>query len=1312
MKNCQKITDTLFHYLLWIFLFIPVLLFTQDIDFKFDQLNVVNSKLSSNRIFHIYRDSKGFLWISTLAGLNRYDGYSITEYLNDSADNESLPNNNVNYVFEDSNKRLWVSTDDGVCIHNPQKESFKVFKFIDTDEKKFGSRQVYTICEDLNKNIWAALGKNGGIALFDSAKSIFKTIKIQPSPDQNVFNSVNDIIVENENTLWLSTLGNGLVNYNLKTGQFQIVSEPRMDMGTGNIKRLFLDSKKNLWILTEGKGLFKYNLLSGKFTQIPVKADGSGTNGSVIRSMVEYDSNHLLIGVDLGGINILNNQTGKYTYVLHDEYRMRTLINNGVWSMLKDKEGILWVGTSSEGISYYNPKKERFNLYTHYPVPNSLSCNALLSLYEDNTGKIWVGTDDGGLNILDPATGNFEIFKNDPNDPNSIGGNVILSIDEDKKGNVWMGTWANGLLRYNRNTKRFYQYRSSETNPATIGSDNIWSVMVDTDNKVLISNYDYGIDIYSDKGFERKFRYDPLAGDPGQFFRINIFYRGQKNKIWIVRDGNVSFIDNASDKIENHIERIPGSIGALYEDAEENLWVGTVSNGIYCYNKSGELISKLNNSNGLPDNTVLGILEDNSNNLWIATNAGICKFNKLDKTCLNYPQNDPAQRNNFKEWVYLKSRSGTMYFGGYNGLTSFFPDNIKDNNYKPFVYISDFQIFGKTVQIGEYDSILSRSISETKRIVIPHSLSVFTLGFTAVSFTQPENNRYLYMLEGFDKDWTPRSANQRYASYTNLDPGDYIFRVKASNNDEVWSNYEASIEIVILPPWWKTWWFRITGILTVILLFIVFYQNNVTRVRRMNELLKNLVSERTKEITNRNLEIEQQKILLEKQNEELVSKSDELYNRTKALALLNDQIQNQHRQLEAAYTELSKYRNQLEEIVDERTKELIAAKDKAEESDRLKSSFLANLSHEIRTPLNAIIGFSGLLSKEELTFNEKENYFTIISRSNDMLLGIINDIIDFSKIESGQLMVNIQEVPVKTVVMQVNDIFNLELKKQKAGATNEILFRVNVDENLYSTILLADEMRFIQIISNLINNAIKFTHAGEIEFGCKADIEHKFVEFYVRDTGIGIKKEHHSIIFQRFRKIEENKNQLYRGAGLGLAISSELINLLGGKIWVDSEPGKGSVFHLTIPCKVGSQVSLPKVVEQSEITYPNLQNVTILVAEDELSNYLYLEKLLSKTGATIFHATNGREAVSMAESIKNLHLILMDIKMPEMDGFQALKVIRQRNSKIPVVAQTAHALSDEVVLMKEAGFDFYITKPIKPTEFFNCLVSAINSNPH
>lgn len=1314
---------------LLLFFWAPTCLFSKTISINFDHLNASNSGLSSNRILSLCRDSRGFIWIGTQAGLNRYDGYSTVTYYNDTANNTSLSHDNVYSIFEDSKKQIWVATHSGLCLFNRKTESFKVYKFVRPDEKKISTRPVFQITEDQLGNIWVGLGKSGGFRMIDQKGSSHISYKVQNSPDSNAFNTITDLAFDSQGLLWLGTMGNGLVCFEPLSKKFTLYSDSNIDLGVATFKRLFFDNT-SIWILTEGKGLFKFDLISKKFYKIPINEDGTGTNGAFIRCMIRYDKTHLFIGVDQGGINSLNTETGKIEYYKYNELNSRSLANNGVWSMQKDKEGILWVGTSAAGISYYNPKKERFKLYQHTPDPNSLSYNAILCFHEDKQGNIWIGTDGGGLNIFNPTTESFTILKHDPLDPKSIGSNVILSIDEDTYNNIWMGTWSNGLIRYNRTENKFYQYLSSKNNPNTIGSDNIWNLMVDNKNNLWLSNFDYGIDIYDNNKFTRRFRYDPIITKPEEFYRINIFYKGRKDKIWVLRGGMVSLLDSSRTEIKNVVSLGKIAIFSFYEDRDENIWVGTNSKGIFCYDKDAKLLYVLNTSTGLPNNTVLGILEDEHNNLWIGTNAGICRFNISSKKVTCFPQNDALQKNNYKEWAYLKSKNGTFYFGGYSGFKVFHPDSIKKNDYLPYIYFNDLQIFGKSVKIGEYDSILRQNISETKSITLKHSISVFSISFTAISHTFPENNLYAYKMEGFDDDWIIRNASRRYVTYTNLDPGEYVFKVKAANNDEVWNEKAASIKIIILPPWWKTLWFKLLSISLIIIAFTLFYLYKVIRVKEKNLLLEKLVKERTQEISMQNEEILTQKELLEKKNalllehenemeaqndelqaqaEELQAQSEELYNQTKALAFSNERIQKQHDELENAYKELSMYRTHLESLVEERTKELIVAKEKAEESDRLKSSFLANLSHEIRTPINAIIGFSEILSDKNLTDNERENFNQIIARSSDTLLNLINDVIDFSKIEAGFLKVNITNVNLNKITRLVTDIFNLELKRQNSEAEKNIDFKVEISEKCESAVISTDEIRLMQIISNLINNAIKFTQKGEIVFGCRIDEQHKNIQLYVKDTGIGIEEKNFKIIFERFRKVEDNKNQLYRGAGLGLAISSELINLLGGKISVKSELGKGSEFVISIPLSENlNEKNKFTTINSKEV--PNFSGIHILIAEDDTNNYLFLEKILKKTNAILYSASDGIEAVSKVKEKPELNLVLMDIKMPNMDGIQALKAIRLFNSTIPIIAQTAHALADEIVSLKEAGFDRYITKPIKPAVIYNTIQDILFEN--
>jgi signal transduction histidine kinase/ActR/RegA family two-component response regulator len=449
-----------------------------------------------------------------------------------------------------------------------------------------------------------------------------------------------------------------------------------------------------------------------------------------------------------------------------------------------------------------------------------------------------------------------------------------------------------------------------------------------------------------------------------------------------------------------------------------------------------------------------------------------------------------------------------------------------------------------------------------------------------------------------------------------------------------------------------------------------------------------LVKERTLQLEEVAVTLEEKQEEINSQNEELMTQKDELEKNNKTLIEQQKQILEQN-------NELDKHRNRLESLVEERTKELLEAKDQAEESDRLKSSFLANLSHEIRTPLNAILGFSTLLCEKDISDQEREEYYRIIQGSSSTLLDLISDILDISKIEAGQLELDLREVSIEAVVNDLVGIFDLFKKRDDIGSNKQVLLKVAIDDQILKNLIITDNLRLTQILSNLINNAIKFTKQGYIEVGCTKLPDVEMLQFYVKDTGIGIKEENQKLVFERFRKVEEDKTQLHRGTGLGLAISYQLVSLLGGTMRLTSKEGEGSVFYFTIPFIKSDLPYIQSLRNEFSSALPDLKNCYILVAEDDISNFTYIERLLKRAKAKVIHAVNGKQVVKLLQNFHDIKLILMDIKMPEMDGIEALHEIQKMNIKIPVIAQTAYALADEVVKLKKEGFDEYISKPIQ-----------------
>jgi len=551
--------------------------------------------------------------------------------------------------------------------------------------------------------------------------------------------------------------------------------------------------------------------------------------------------------------------------------------------------------------------------------------------------------------------------------------------------------------------------------------------------------------------------------------------------------------------------------------------------------------------------------------------------------------------------------------------------------------------------------IFNGEVDTTSIIKLPFKYNNLLFTFSALYYEEPEKMQYSYYLEGFSHQWSEWNLKSE-KEYTNLPEGNYIFKVKAQNIYKKESAI-AQYEFEILPPWYKTIMAYILYAI-VLFIFIWFVVKYYTRkIKREKQHLEQIVKERTKEI-------QEQKDEIISQNEEILTQKDELEN----------------------------HRKNLEKLVEKRTAELVIAKEKAEESDRLKSSFLANMSHEIRTPMNAIIGFSSLLIENHLDLKTRKDLVTEIITKGFVLVKLIDNILDLAKIDSNQLIIDYSDV-------SIDALFNEILFEYKENINNKGL-ELNINKlNTEDVIVHTDGYRLKQVLFNLVENALKYTEAGYIELGYQ--IQNTNIKLYVKDTGKGISKDKMDLIFQRFTKIEDDKKKLYRGAGLGLTISKNIIELLNGKLKVESELNKGTVFYFTIPIK--NKLSNVKTITNNNDKKEYLwTDKTILIAEDDESNFRFFKMILSDTKINIVHALNGNEAIEKSKEM-DIDIILMDIKMPEMDGLEASRIIKKIKPDISIIAQTAFAMENDEKSSFEAGCSAYISKPIRKPQLLSIL---------
>lgn len=1264
-------------HILIFFIFISASVHCQYKEIKFDRITPNDGLLHSN-INLIYQDSKGFMWFGTNFGLNRYDGYNYRVFKNVKTDSTTLSNNVVLCITGDSQGNIWVGTEGGVNIYNPEKESFTRFTdghfletniislFIQNDSTIwFGSfgggltlynskqgtflnyknesrnknslvdNRITKITGDSDNTIWIATF--GGLSKLNPESQTFTNFKIDENDEFSLSsNKINDILTESDKFLWIATEETGLDRLDLKTGiinHYQNNQDNNQSISDNTVKSLMIDNKGVLWVGTYNGGLNIYDKESNSFRTLRYDILNENSIGSdAVYDIYQDKSGIIWLATWGSGVDKFDIYNNKFYALRKIPNKTNSLSGNIVMSILEDSESYLWIGTRGEGLNKYNKKTKK---YTHYKSDRNnrytLSNNTVFSLFEDSEGDIWVGTDHG-INRFNKKTGNFTFLVDDTEknkSSNSIYTNAFFSITQDKQGNLWFGGWETGLIKYNKNNHEFTTYYQDSGNPVSIPDNTIWNIFIDS-----------------------------------------------KDTLWVCTKNGVGTFNTLTEtywNLEAKSGTLPGNeAGFIYEDKNGIYWISNYGYGLSRYDRNKNTIHSYSQKDGLPDNNILGIAEDRFGKLWLSTNRGLSSFDKVQKEFRNYNQNDGLLSNEFSHGSYFKSEKDEyVYFGGTKGLNYFNPAEIVENPNKPSLVLVNLSVSGEKITAGDTingEVILKKSITYSDSITYHFRQKILAIEFSSTQFSNPERNNYAYKLEGFDTYWHQADASRRIATYTNLDPGTYTFYLKGTNPDGIWSDKPLELTITVTPPFWKTWWYR--TVLTILIAFFTFlaFRLRYNYIINNRQKLLSRVREKTKDLKKLNIELSHRNNKLTSQNDQILSQKEEIQTQNEAL---------------------EKYKYHLEELVDKRTAELKKALVKAEESDRLKTSFLANISHEIRTPLNSIVGLSNMVFDDDLTDENKEEYVSIINSSNESLVCLIDDVLDFSLIESNLLKTIFEPVNINTEILQIYHEYKIHYSEP------QIEFILDNQVQKENLTINSDKYRIKQVLGNLLRNAFKFTERGYVKLGVKR--EDNNLIFYVSDSGIGISEKNLEIIFDRFRKIEDNINKLYRGAGLGLAIAKKISQLLKGKIWVESELGKGANFYLSLPLSVTKR-SAPQVNKYS-FEQTNWKNKKVLIVEDEESNQFYLRKLLEHTGIEISNVYNGKSAVDLV-SRQNFDLILMDIKMPVMDGYKALELIKKNKPEQIIIAQTAYATGVDENIIHKAGFDSYLKKPVKKAELY------------
>jgi len=814
------------------------------------KMNILDSNsISENWITSIVQDKESYIWIGTDGGgLNKYDQKTeqFTSYLFSKKNPFSISGNSVRCIFEDSKGFLWVGTDKGLNKFDKTKGTFTRFFHDKLNSGSISNDVINCIFESTNGELW--IGTNeGGLCKFDAASNSFTHFTNKPSDLKSLAGNSVWSIREEKNTpyLWIATFS-GLEKFNRNTGEcIHFKNNPLnpSSICSNEIQTLLIDKESNLWIGTAGGGLsilYAQNKEKGIFNNyLHNPNDLTTLSQNQISSIIQDNSGVIWIGTKGGGIN-------KYQRDYFNHYKKMTsndyAFHNSIWSILEDNNGALWLGYENELYCFdkgfhFTEKYKTFS--NHASNANENSYVRFSALAEDKYGRIWVGTIGGGLSIFDKALGKKQTFLNNKKDNNSLVNNNIRVIYADSKGIIWIGT-ANGLSRLEyipTKEPKFTNFKNDTSNLSSLSNSRINSIFEDHEGTIWIGTSGGGLNrIMVDKN-------DPE--NPAKYS----FKQYKTNK---------SDINSISDVF----------IMSFCEDSDGNLWIGTYNGGLNLMNRKSETFKSYRVEDGLPNNVIYGILPDKQGYLWLSTNSGLSRFSPKTKKFKNFDQKDGLQSNEFNRGAHFKSKNGTLYFAGINGLNSFLPENIKDNPIKPQVVITNFKLFNKVITPGLH-SPLSVSVIETNEITLTHEQYIFTFDFAALSYISQHKNLYAYKMEGLDNEWIYTDGKNKSATYTDLRGGTYTFHVKASNNDGLWNETGRSIVITILPPFWETWWFRLLLGFFILGAITIAYIFRINRIKKQKLVLEKLVKERT-------AEVEQQKEELKVQAEQLQLSNNEL----------------------------------------------------------------------------------------------------------------------------------------------------------------------------------------------------------------------------------------------------------------------------------------------------------------------------------------------------------------------------------------------------------------------------------------------------
>lgn len=1290
------ILSCLIYRWLSIFLLFSISLKGQERSLRFQHLTIEDG-LAQNMVDCIHQDRLGFMWFGTWNGLCRYDGYDF-EVFDKTKDGIS----NFIYVLnEDQYGNIWIGTKDGLFVYLYDQHIFK--KVL---EDQIWKSEKLTVNSILKKNQHLLVGTNKGVLeiLVKDKNADFDIINhfsIEELSGDSRGGSVRSLLVDNSGLIWVG-MDKGLTiikEDGIIQTRFPISEEIPNGLSNDEILSLFQSQSGNIWVGTSF-GLNLYHPDLQNFTSYYVDSDNPIIPHNTVMDINEDDNGRVIIAT-LGGLSIYDEKTGVARIYEQQPFQNQGLNNNFLNSIYKDVQGNIWIGTERGGVNMYNDKFAFIEHFEHQ-INNELGLNQPIvnSVLEDKD-FIWIGTAGGGLNRYSKRKQKFEIFKSDINDSESISSNFITAIHEDKKGKLWVGTWGGGL-NYAENLKQnelvFSQIELLEgvsenfAYISSIAEDKNGNLWIGTLGGLLFYERNTG-----------KIIYDFIQGS-NSISEVGCIWPGD-DELWIgTRKGLYRILHpfqrNGQEAIKYvNDEKNPHSISGDYvisilEDENGYIWFGTYGNGVNKYDPESDTFTSWSKVDGMLNNIVYSIHEGKDGNIWMSTELGLSRLDPNSGNIRNFTSYDGLLNDQYYWAASYENDEGKLYFGGMRGMDGFDPVNFETFDHNPKVVITDLQIMNESVIPNKFYNkyrVIDQDISHEDKISLSYKEKIIGFEFSSLAFRDAKTLKYAFILEGLEKDWNYVSADRRYITYTNLDPGDYTFKVKVSDHNGEFNSPPTELKVNIAAPFWHTLWFQSLVLFSVIGLVFGYFRYRTYNLKRQKIQLERKVDERTVKIHRQNEKLEQQ-------NWEIQVQRDELIDLTHKLKLISESRMN----------------------------------------------FFTNVSHEFRTPLTLIIEpLENLLQQDYKHKKEVKEAILTAHLGARKLLGLVNQILNVRRVEKLKLQLNVTKTNVNDFFGELYEGFHTLATLRKIDLSIE---KKNIPLDVW-----IDEEKLGHIVYNLLSNAFKYTDVGgKIKITVKGEkgninstlnlneeYSGDWIRIIIQDSGVGISEENQKLIFDRFFRVDSNDNQKIGGSGIGLSMTKDLVETHYGIINLESSLGKGSVFEVLIPVSksaynedeikddsqkkimISEKVSFLKDelvgnTEEDVILYQNIEHEgnlehTVLVVEDNKSlRNLIVNRL--KAHFNILEADDGREGIALAKK-ENPDIIISDVMMPYMDGLELCANVKSHldTCHIPVVLLTAKSSVEDQIQGLEIGADDYLPKPFNAKLLLTRINNLINS---